>query len=160
MHLNLQYPVESIKEMDPFELPEFAVLIGRNGIGKTRLLSAISNGAVTVDGISPSDIEHYDTLSFQPVDSGPGGWGDSAFFHHTVDRFLHSHLGRPLVEVARETFLRTLDTWGLAVDQQGYRQFDDAVRSHFSQIPAFGTLPRRNGEVPQKTTWMRYARKP
>ena len=44
MRVTLRNPYLSIKQMDEFDLPHFAVLIGRNGVGKTHLLTAIAQG--------------------------------------------------------------------------------------------------------------------
>ena len=87
MLVELKRPFPSINQMDAFSLPIFAVLIGRNGVGKTQLLKAIARGLVSVSDISPSDIEEYDINSFQSKDSGKGGWGHSHFFQITTGRF-------------------------------------------------------------------------
>ena len=42
----------SVDQFDDFELPDFAVLTGMNGSGKTHLLQAINNGSITVSGLS------------------------------------------------------------------------------------------------------------
>lgn len=146
MHLSLSRPIPPIKEMTAFELPRFAVIIGRNGVGKTQLLKAISNGTVCVSGIPSEYIEEYNISSFQPQDSGRGGWGSSAFFHVTLDRFLSSDQGQPLVETAREIFDRILRSWNLNGDDESYLQFDRSVRSLLHQIPAFGILAKAKGE--------------
>ena len=75
MRLILKQPYLSIQEMNGFDLPDFAVLIGRNGVGKTQLLDAITKGAVSVSGLSNSEIEKYDIQTFQPRSSGSAGWG-------------------------------------------------------------------------------------
>ena len=46
----------SITNFAPVELPDFTVLTGGNGAGKTHLLEAISKGNVVVDGINVSRI--------------------------------------------------------------------------------------------------------
>ena len=57
MHFSLNQPFSCIKSLDAFELPDFAVLIGRNGVGKTRLLSGIQDGSIAVSGLPREDIE-------------------------------------------------------------------------------------------------------
>ena len=86
MHVKLKNPVPSIQQMDDFDLPDFAVLIGRNGIGKTHLLKAMAGGSAEISGVSRSSIELYDINSFQPKHSGAGGWAHSSFFHLTIGR--------------------------------------------------------------------------
>ena len=38
VHIALKTPYLSIKEMNEFDLPDFAVLIGRNGVGKNAVI--------------------------------------------------------------------------------------------------------------------------
>ena len=74
MHIELKQPYLSIKKMNGFDLPDFAVLIGRNGVGKTQLLDAIMKGSASVSDLPISEIEKYDINTFQPRNSGLFGW--------------------------------------------------------------------------------------
>ena len=51
MKIDLQRPHKSITTLTTEELPDFAVLIGRNGAGKTQLLTAIQAGQAVMEGI-------------------------------------------------------------------------------------------------------------
>ena len=51
MHLVFKQPHLSISAMNDVHLPAFAVVIGRNGVGKTQLLDAIAQGHISVSGI-------------------------------------------------------------------------------------------------------------
>ena len=64
MQLTLARPHKSIRSLDPVELPEFAILIGRNGVGKTHFLEALNDGAIAVSDIPSGDIELYDPALF------------------------------------------------------------------------------------------------
>ena len=140
MHVELKNSIPAIKQMGTFELPDFAVLIGRNGVGKTQLLRAIASGSVVVSGVPSSDIEEYDVNTFQPNDSGNGGWGNSAFFHVTVERYFSKKLGPPLVEVAKNIFQETLDNFDLNNDPDERRKFEEAVRLKIRNLPDFSIL--------------------
>ena len=74
MKLELRRPYLSIEQLNEFKLPDFAVLIGLNGVGKTQLLDAIKNNKITVSGSVHSDIEKYDFNSFQPKSGNPANW--------------------------------------------------------------------------------------
>ena len=146
MHVELKHTIPPIKQMGKFELPDFAVLIGRNGVGKTQLLKAIASGSVVVSGVSPSDIEKYDIDSFQPNDSGPGGWGNSAFFHITVEKYFSKKFGPSLVKVAKNIFQETLDTFDLNNNPDGRREFEEAVRMIIRDVPDVSILGNMKGK--------------
>ena len=71
MRMELKQPYLSIKEMNGFDLPDFAVLIGRNGVGKTQLLDAIANGSVSFSDLPISEIEKYDIDTTTPSQNAP-----------------------------------------------------------------------------------------
>ena len=48
MRIDLKQPYKSINTLTTEELPDFAVLIGRNGSGKTQLLNAIKEGRAAI----------------------------------------------------------------------------------------------------------------
>ena len=147
MYVKLRHPISPIKQMGEFHLPDFSVLIGRNGVGKTRLLKAITNGSVTVSGVSPSDIEEYDINSFQPNDSGRGGWAHASFFHATDRSFFFPTSGPSLVEIAEDIFKKTLNEFGLHGASERVK-FEDDVRMAVRKLPDFGTLGRIEGDGP------------
>ena len=148
MYMKLKHPIPSIKQMGEFELPNFAVLIGRNGVGKTRLLKAIADGSVEVSGISKLDIEEYDINSFQPSDSGRGQWGHSYFFHVTAERYFSPKSGPSLVTVFENIFHETLKTWSLDEDPDERRAFEEAVRTVIRNVPDFSTIEKMKDEGP------------
>lgn len=67
---------KSIDFFDPIELPQFTILTGVNGAGKSHLLEALELGHISVDGISPNDpsglrpIRRFDSNTLVPVDTG------------------------------------------------------------------------------------------
>lgn len=101
MRVELKRSYLSIQEMNGFELPDFAVLIGRNGVGKTQLLDAMASGAASVSELPRSNIEKYDINSFQPKNMERVNWGTSSFAESTTEQYFSPREAGPiLVEVA------------------------------------------------------------
>jgi AAA15 family ATPase/GTPase len=55
---------KSIREFDPTVLPEFSVLTGINGSGKTHLLESINAGHSIINDVDPSEIKYFNPSSF------------------------------------------------------------------------------------------------
>ena len=146
MHVKLNQPIPSIKEMGEFDLPDFAVLIGRNGVGKTQLLRAIVGGGAKVSGLSSSHIEMYDIDTFRPDDGEKGGWGNSSLFHDTVEAYLSAKSGLPLVEVAGRIFNETLQSWGLNDDANKRLNFEQAAHNVILSGGEYGAFERLGGD--------------
>ena len=145
MHLELKRPYLSIEEMRGFDLPDFAVLIGRNGVGKTQLLDAIANGSVAVSGLPRPRIEKYDISSFQPKDAGRAGWPDSSFPQQTVVQYFLPISGPALVEVAENIFQKILKDFALEHNTEGRRDFEDTLRMGISKLQDFHVLGNIGG---------------
>ena len=140
MHLSLNQPFACIKSLNEFELPEFAVLIGKNGVGKTRLLSGIQDGSIAVSGLPREDIEFYNFTSFRSGDSGTGSWEASGFHRQVVERYFAPSAGSPLVEVAERVFQETLDRFELSHDDERRREFVEAILRKIRSLPDFEIL--------------------
>ena len=61
----------SISNFNPIELPDFTVLTGVNGSGKTHLLDAISQGAAEIDKIQRENIVLFNYENFRLDSEGP-----------------------------------------------------------------------------------------
>lgn len=76
MKLLFQKPYKSIRFLNPIELPNFVVLTGVNGAGKSHLLEALETGAINVEGIPPNQthgarlIRKFDANSLVTQDTG------------------------------------------------------------------------------------------
>lgn len=55
----------SINQFDPVEIPDFTVITGRNGSGKTQILQSIKNGCCQVDEVPVSSIRYFSGTDFQ-----------------------------------------------------------------------------------------------
>jgi ABC-type branched-subunit amino acid transport system ATPase component len=77
MRLIFNRRFKSVTSFDPIELPDFVVLTGVNGAGKSHLLEALENGSVSLEGI-PQNNPHgsrptrrFDSNTLVPQDTGP-----------------------------------------------------------------------------------------
>ena len=64
MKLIFRQPHESIKQFTPVDLPDFSVITGLNGSGKTHLMRAIKAGNVVADRIPVHEIGYYTYRDF------------------------------------------------------------------------------------------------
>lgn len=55
--LHFSKPHKAILALPKTDLPDFAVVTGVNGSGKSQLLEAIKNGSIKIDGIQPNDAD-------------------------------------------------------------------------------------------------------
>jgi predicted ATP-binding protein involved in virulence len=77
MRLIFRKKYKSIDSFDPIDLPQFTVLTGVNGAGKSHLLEALELGHVSLEGIPANDpnglrpTRRFDSTSLVPSDTGP-----------------------------------------------------------------------------------------
>ena len=74
MKITLITPYKSILNFPTTELPNFVIVTGVNGAGKSHLLEEISNGCVQIDGINLHDrtrpIRLFNWANLVPNDTG------------------------------------------------------------------------------------------
>ena len=105
MRIDLKEPYKSIATLATDELPDFAVLIGRNGAGKTHLLDALKQGSAVIPGVAVDEIEMYDMVSFRPPNTGTANRHANQFAIGTADAYLLGPpTGPPPIETAIEIF--------------------------------------------------------
>ena len=105
MQIALKEPYKSITTLTTEGLPDFAVLIGRNGAGKTQLLDALKQGSAEIPGIGVNEIEMYNMASFRPPNTGSAGRHANQFAIGTADAYLLGPSGgRSPIETAAEIF--------------------------------------------------------
>ena len=143
MKIELNQPHLSIKKLAPVDLPDFTVLIGRNGVGKTHLLEAIKAGHVSISGIPISEIEKYDIQSFQPTESERTGWGTAAFAQTTAEKYFS--IPSDAANIAKRVFLESLDELNPDDGVESPDQFEGAIRGNISKMQDFALFPRMGG---------------
>ena len=95
----------SIAALSTEELPDFAVLIGRTGAGKTQLLEALTEGYATIPGIGVDEVEQYNMNSFRSPNSSQANRHANQFAQDTADAYLLSKPGgQPRIESAAAIF--------------------------------------------------------
>ena len=65
MKLTFAKPYMSIQQFEKIELPDFTILTGRNGSGKTHLLKAIDLGHCQVEGMSKHQLKYFSGADFK-----------------------------------------------------------------------------------------------
>ncbi len=148
MHLELKHPHLSIKKINAFSLPEFSVLIGRNGVGKTQILDGIATGNISVPGIETPEIEKFDISSFQIKDSGSAGWGNAYFALVTADHYFSTAGSPSPFEIAKQVFTKLMEELieEGKVDQS--HQKEHQFREQLYSIPDFSGLENIKKDSP------------
>lgn len=141
MRIKLKRPYKSIRTLSIKELPDFGVLIGRNGAGKSQLISALKEGHAEVSGIERDDIELYDMVSFRSPNSGNGGWGFNHFARTAADAYLLARSSEPaLIETAKNIFNRFAGEAERESGVQGREEFARNLRNEIRRLPDFGVF--------------------
>ncbi len=74
MKLSLLRPYKSLKTFENIDLPDFTIITGTNGAGKSQLLKALDDGAMVIEGVAHSQhtrlIRLFDTTTLIPTDTG------------------------------------------------------------------------------------------
>ena len=141
MNIKLNQPHLSIKKLSSVDLPDFTVLIGRNGVGKTHLLEAIKAGHVSIQGIQTSEIEKYDIRSFQPTESEETAWGGAAFAQGTAEKYFSTSSDSALVNIAERVFLESFDELNPNDGFESRKQFAESIRRDIAKMPDFFLFP-------------------
>ena len=138
MRIDLQSPYKSIATLTTGELPDFAVLIGRNGAGKTQLLEALNEGQAKVSGIRSEDIEFYDMNSFRVPNVDTGNRGFNRFGVATADAFLLAPPGkRSAIETAAELFDELVREREAESGRDGREEFVGSLKDEIQRMPDF-----------------------
>ncbi len=140
IRLELKNGYLSIKSLPTVELPDFAVLIGRNGVGKTQLLDAMKNGNISVAGMPTQKIEKYDIDTFRPNKAEQASWANSNVVQHLLERYFAGSSNPALVKVAKNIFEETVEKLSLKEGSDEYLKFEADLRKSIREMPTFSTL--------------------
>lgn len=138
MKIELKSPYKSLETLATEELPDFTVLIGRNGAGKTQLLEALRSGDAVVPGISGDEIDLFNMDSFRPPNNERGHRDANYFAKATADAYLLSQgNGRPLVKVAADVFYRFATDIERDQGVEARENFERTLRDGVRSLPDF-----------------------
>ncbi|MCY3646777.1 MAG: AAA family ATPase [Chloroflexi bacterium] len=143
MKIELREPYNAIESLESdVELPDFAVLIGRNGTGKTQLLQAIRQGHAAVSGIAVEEVELFDMLTFRPPNTDRADRQGNYFARTTADDYLLAgSRDRSPVEAAEAVFDGAAGAIEDASGAGAREAFVRALRDEVGRIPDFEVLP-------------------
>ena len=142
MQIELNHRYKSIETLTTEDLPDFAVLIGRNGAGKTQLLEALRGGAASIPGVGVDEIEMYDMVTFGPPNTSQADRNSFQFAQVTADAYLLSQSGdRSSSEIAAAIY----DQFA----RKDYASVQD-LREEIRHVPDFTVFAVNDQESPYK----------
>ena len=145
MRIDLNRPYKSIIGLTTEDLPDFAVLIGRSGTGKTQLLEALTTGAASISGIRLDQIEKYDLSTFQPPNTNEAHRYVNQFAHNTAERYMsHSVHGQTPIKLAATIFKQYTNEIERASGTQARVNFEEDLRTEIRQLPDFAIFGSSN----------------
>ena len=152
MRIELRQQYKSIAHLTTEELLDFAIIIGRNGAGKTQLLGALKDGVAVIPGIGVDEIESYDMVSFHPPNTNRADRQVNQFAQATADAYLSPPSGQPPIETAEAIFEQFVsdierDSWTQVRDD-----FERNLRDEIRRLPDFAVFAVDSQESSYKKT--------
>ena len=147
MRIELKRPYKSISSLTAEELPDFVILIGRNGAGKSQLLEALEQGVAVIPNIGVAEIEKYDMGSFRTPNAGEANRHSNQFARDTADAYLlHRIGGTTPIESALQIFNQFVSDIEHNSGVQARDNFVRNLRDEIRQVRDFDVFATRNGE--------------
>ena len=140
MKIELKQPHKSIAALTTDDLPDFAVLIGRNGAGKTQLLEALEQGMAVVHGIGVGEIKRYDMNTFNPPNASRSDRQFNQFAQITADAFLSPPSGQSPVETAEAIFYQFVRDIERDSGSRARDGFERNLRDQIRRLPDFAVF--------------------
>ena len=151
MRIELRQQHKSIATLITEDLPDFAVLIGRNGAGKTQLLEALGEGRAVIPGISVNEIEKYDMVSFSPPRGSRPDRQSNQLAQVTSDAYMLSQSGgRPPIKTASIIFDQFVSGIARNSGAQAREDFVRSLRAEIRQMPDFTVFAANDQKSPYK----------
>ncbi len=150
MRINLSSQFKSIATLTSENLPDLAVLIGRNGAGKSQLLEALGEGQAVISGIRQSEIQLYDMVSFRAPNAGGGGRHSNRFARDTAEAYLSPPAGQPPIEAAASLFDQFVSDTERDIGVQARRDLESTLRDEVQRVRDFAVFAARDQETPYK----------
>ena len=149
MSIELRAPYKSIHALRTEELPDFAMLIGRNGSGKTQLLEALRGGSAVIPGVDVTDTEFFDMSSFRPPNTGGADRHGNYFAKMTADAYLLPRSEQPPYrEIASALFDQFADETESTMGDGARSDLDRTLRDEVRRLPDFGVFASATQESP------------
>ena len=152
MKIELKQPHKSIATLTTDDLPDFAVLIGRNGAGKTQLLEALEQGMAATHGIDVDEIKRYDMASFHPPNASRADRQVNQFAQVTADAYLSPTSGQPPIETAEAIFNQVVNDIERDSGSRARDDFERKLRDEIRQVPDFAVFSADAQDPPYKKT--------
>ena len=137
LQIPFNVPYKVFETLETEELPDFAILIGRNGSGKSQLLDALMRGAAKIPDIRTSEIELYDMGSFHPPNANYATRSAYQFARTAADAYLLPQGGRPPIEMAKIIFKRFANDIERDSGAKAREDFESNLREEIRQLPDF-----------------------
>ena len=152
MKIELRQPYKSIQTLETEELPDFAILIGRNGAGKSQILNALKEGQAVIPGMGVDEIELYDIVSFSPPKAGRSqGRYSRTLAQATAEAYLLSNPGgEALIDTAAEIFDKHSGDIESNNGVQARETFVSNLRDEIRHLPDFAVFAVDAQESPYK----------
>ena len=151
MKIELRGPYKSITTLTTDELPDLAILIGRNGVGKSQLLSALNERQAVIPAIGVGEIELYDMNSFRTANTNTANRQTSGFAQDTANAYLMSSPGeQPFIETAAAIFDEFASDIECNSGFQARDDFESNLRNDVRQMRDFGVFTENDPESPYK----------
>ncbi len=145
MRIKLESPYKTIATLETAELSDFALLIGRNGAGKTQLLEALRDQHASILDVGGTDIEMYDMASFRPPNTTLAGRSANQFATMTADAYLATRPDGPRpIDAAEEIFFKHAAESERASGGQSRDGFVSSLREDIRQFPDFRAFARNH----------------
>ena len=150
MKIDLRQQYKCLVTLTSDELPDLAVLIGRNGAGKSQLLEALAGGRAVIPSIGTGEIERYDMVSFRTPNGGAGSRHSNQFARVTAEAFLSPPTGQPPIETAAAIFDQFASDIERDLGVQSRDDFERNLRDEVQQVSDFAVFAASDRETPYK----------
>ena len=160
MRITLNHPYKSITTLTTEDLPDFAVLIGRNGAGKTQLLEAFKEGMAKIQDIGMNEIELHDIASFIPPNSSRANRHSNQLALDAANAYLSPLEGQPPIETAKTIFNEFACNIEYNSGIQARENFVRDLRNRIQHLPGFTIFGENNQESTYEKTIYEQVLKP
>ena len=149
MRIDLRQSYQSITTLMTVDLPDFALLIGRNGAGKTQLLDALRQRHAVIPGIEVDDIEMYDMASFHPPNTGGANRHGNQLAKATANAYLLPRAdGQAPIDIATAVFERFANEIEREAGMEARNAFERDLRGEVLRLPDFSVFASASRESP------------